>query len=83
MSVCAELKVPLAEGKREGPSTKLVFLGIEVDTDTGHLRLPAEKLDHLKGILWEWRDRMVCTRWELESLIGSLNHACKVVKPGR
>ena len=83
MSVCAELRVPLTEGKQEGPSTKLVFLGIEVDTDTDHLRLPAEKLDRQKGILWEWRDRKVCTRWELESLIGSLNHACKVVKPGR
>ena len=83
MSTCAELKVPLAEGKREGPSTKLTFLGIEVDTDTGHLRLPTEKLDRLKGILREWRDRKVCTRRELESLIGSLNHACKVVRPGR
>ena len=34
-------------------------------------------------MLQESNDRKVCTRRELESLIGSLNHACKVVRPGR
>ena len=33
--------------------------------------------------LEEWGDRRACTRMELESLIGLLNHACKVVRPGR
>ena len=83
MSVGAELKVPLEEGKARRPFHKTDILAIEVDTNTGHLRLPAEKPDCLKGILQEWRDRKVCTRQELESLIGSLNHACKVVKPQR
>ena len=82
-STCEELGVPLAEHKQEGPSTRLTFLGIEIDTVSGHLRLPVDKLDRLRTLLGEWKDRKVCTRRELESLIGSLNHACKVVKPGR
>ena len=45
--------------------------------------LPSEKLDRLKGMLKEWSDRKVCTRGELESLVGSPNHACKVVRPRR
>jgi hypothetical protein len=31
----------------------------------------------------EWGDRKVCRRRELESLVGTLNHACKVVRCGR
>ncbi len=29
---CRELGVPLAPEKQEGPSTTLIFLGIEIDT---------------------------------------------------
>ena len=83
VSTCAELGVPLAEHKQEGPCTRLTFLGIEIDTILGILCLPTEKLNRLKEMLREWSDRKVCTRRELESLVGSLNHACKVVKPGR
>ena len=54
-----------------------------IDTIKGELRLPANKLERLQALLWEWGDRKSCTRRELESLIGLLNHACKVVRPGR
>ena len=81
--VCRELGVPLALHKCEGPATRLTFLGIEIDTARGLLRLPAEKLERLRTLLQEWGDRKVCMRKELESLIGILNHACKVVRPGR
>ena len=46
------------------------------------LRLPADKLQRLISALQEWGDRKVCIWRELESLIGLLNHACKVVYPG-
>ena len=81
--VCSWLGVPLAAHKREGPSMKLTFLGIEIDTIRGTLRLPVDKLECLISILAEWGDKKVCTRRELESLVGLLNHACKVVYSGR
>ena len=34
--VCAELGIPIAEHKRDGPSTCIVFLGIEIDTIAGN-----------------------------------------------
>ena len=40
---CRELGVPLAMEKLEGPATCLTFLGIEVDTMEGVLRLPQDK----------------------------------------
>ena len=54
-----------------------------MDSQAGILRLPADKLQRLTSVLQEWGDRKVCTRRELESWIGLLNHACKVVCPGR
>ena len=81
--VCAHLGIPIAEHKCEDPATCLTFLGIEVDTVSGQLRLPAGKLDRLKSLLQEWGDRKACQRRDLESLIGVLNHACKVVRGGR
>ena len=80
---CATLGVPLAEHKREGPTTCLTFLGIEVDTVASQLRLPQDKLCRLRSLLEVWRDRKVCERRELESLVGYLHHACKVVRSGR
>ena len=60
----------------DGPTTCLTFLGIEVDKKADELRLPAEKLQHLKIILDEWGNK-VCSRRELESQVGLLSHASK------
>ena len=80
---CAFLNLPMAAHKREGPSTCLTILGIIIDTIAGQLRLPQEKLQRLQSLLHQWRFKKACTRKELESLIGLLNHACKVVRSGR
>ena len=63
--------------------TEITFLGIVIDTTKGELRLPQDKLARLTSLLTQWRSRRSCTRKELESLIGVLNHACKVVRPGQ
>ena len=49
----------------------------------GTLRLPADKLARLQETLRQWSTRKVCERRQLESLIGTLQHACRVIKPGR
>ena len=81
--VCAKLGVPMAPHKRDGPTTCLIFLGIQIDTVAGELRLPEEKLQRLRTLLREWSMRKSCQRKQLESLIGLLTHACKVVCPRR
>ena len=80
---CAELGVPLAMEKLEGPAPCLTFLGIEIDSVAGVLRLPRDKLSKLQRALASWEHKRSCTRRELESLIGTLQHACRVVWPGR
>ena len=82
--VCDALGVPLAMEKVEGPCTVLSFLGIELDTMSLQMRVPADKLHKVKDVVSHWlQRRKACKKRELQSLVGLLNHACKVVRPGR
>ena len=81
--VCKHLGVPLAEKKMEGPTMSIVFLGILIDSVRGELRLPPEKLDRLHGHINEWLQKKRCTKRELLSIAGQLQHAAMVVWPGR
>lgn len=83
LETCRELGIPVAWHKLVGPSTVLTFLGIEIDTMTGQLRLPGDKLARLNEVLSVWSERRCCTKRELLSLIGTLHHAAVVVRPGR
>ena len=78
-----QLGVPLAVDKVEGPTPCLTFLGIEIDTASRTVRLPADKYTALITLLSTWQDKRKCTKRELLSLIGHLSFAAKVVKPGR
>ena len=81
---CLEfLGFPVAVEKVEGPSSRLTFLGIEIDADAIVLWLPGEKLSALKDLIASWKGRCWCIKSELQSLAGKLQHACKVVRPGR
>ena len=82
-SSASSLGIPLAVQKIEGPSTVLSFLGIELDTHLFVARLPPEKLSTLQSLLQSWSHKSVSRRQELESLLGHLHHAAKVVYPGR
>ena len=77
------LGIPVAVHKTEGPATLITFLGILIDTKAFELRLPRDKLCRLRELLRLWGTKKVCTRKELESLLGHLSHAATVVRPGR
>ena len=82
LTVFERLNIPVAVDKLEGPTTILVFLGIEMATQELTLFLPRQKLCELQGLIAAWRDKRRCTKSELRSLVGKLQHACKVVHPG-
>ena len=74
---CEHLGVPLAPHMLVGPTT---FLEINIDTVTGQLSLPQDKLTRLTRTLEEWGNRRYCSRRQLESLVGLLHHARLQVK---
>ena len=83
LELCRMLGVPIAMEKCEGPTTKLTYLGIEIDTVRMELRLPDKKLQLVRTEIQEWLSRDSANKKELESLVGVLQYATKVVRPGR
>ena len=53
------------------------------DTMAMELWLPPERLEKLAKTVNQWRLRKSCKKQDLLALIGQLQHACQVVKPGR
>lgn len=45
--------------------------------------MPEEKLQRIRSSVREWAGKKACKRKELESLLGYLQHAATVVRPGR
>ena len=83
LETCDEVGFLVAPEKTEGPVTEINLLGIVIDSERLELRLPAEKLQKLRELVGTWRKRKACSKRELQSLAGHLNHACKVIRPGR
>ncbi len=83
LDTCGELGVPIAQEKCEGPTPCLEFLGIVIDTLAMEVRLSDQKMRDLRAELTLWGSRSSCKKRQLQSLIGVLNHACRVVRPGR
>ncbi len=81
--VCQELGMPIEPEKNEGPATTISFLGLEVDLVAMEVWLPQEKLANVRTLLRRWRGKKATKKRDLLSIIGSLSHACRAIKPGR
>lgn len=79
----AELNVPLAEEKTEGPTEVLCFLGLELDSIQMVVRIPKEKQDELLHKIEFVLSKEKVTLKQMQSLIGSLNFCCRAIIPGR
>ena len=71
--------IPLDPDKVEGPSTCPTVVGIELDSLTLQARLPHGTFECITALLESSSVKQHCTRKELEALIGTLHHACKVI----
>ena len=80
---CQILQVLIVPHKHEGPTTCLAFLGILINTVKGELHLHQDKLQQHMDLVRQWAGHKTCTRKELESFIGLLNHICKAVRSGQ
>ena len=75
----AELGLQFQPNKIDGPSMKLEFLGLELDSKAMEVRLPPSKLEYLTELLRWWTNVSHCTLRDLEELIGFLQFASQVV----
>ena len=77
--ICQELGVPLAEDKSFGPTYKLVFLGLEIDTVSQMVRVLEVKSAELSTLLQEMLRKKRVTLLQLQSLLGKLNFSLKLL----
>ena len=83
IAILRELGFHINYNKVVGPSQKLTFLGIELDTITMTTSLPADKLSEVKAALQSVRLSDKMTKRHLQSIVGKLNWATQVIYGGR
>ena len=83
LTVFHDLGIPLSSKKTEGPVHVIEYLGIYLDSINMEARLPVAKIQRILEILESFSNRTSCTKREMLSLLGHLNFACRVVRPGR
>ena len=59
--------------------TTLTFLEVVVDALQSELCLLREKLDHIRNLVFGWRQRHSGRYKDFESLLGHLSHAALVI----
>ena len=83
LSLCTYLGIPIAPEKTCGPATSMSFAGIELDSILWEACLPLDKIEKCVSLNSEFCRRKKVTLKEIQSLVGLLNFACSVVRPGR
>ena len=78
-----QLNIPLATHKTVGPDTCLEYLGIVLDTKNMEARLPENKVLRICDFFNSFKDKKSCTKRQLLSLLGHLNFATRIIRPGR
>ena len=81
-AVCSQLGLIINHSK-DIMGTKADFLGIELDSILMQGRLPPDKLARARNMVNDLLNRRVISRHELESAVGFLSFAAKIVIPGR
>lgn len=57
-------------------------MGITLNSIQMQARLPKDKLSRARGMLSTWSSKRTCFLRDLQSLIGTLQFACRVISPG-
>ena len=83
MGVLRELGFAINYNKLVAPSTKITFLGVEINTVAHTLALPREKMAELIAEGRRAGARASMTKRELQSICGKLSWAAQVIYGGR
>ena len=79
----AHLGLDVSQKKLVAPCTKVICLGVEVDTRQRTVSVPEEKMQRISEMVDAWVPKRVCTKRELQSLLGNLLYVHKCVAPAR
>lgn len=83
IDLCLDIGIPLSAEKTIFPTRVIEFLGITLDATKMEARLPPDKIEKCCTLLEKFLSLKTCSLCDMQSLIGTLNFACSVIKPGR
>ena len=75
-----KLGLTVSQKRLVAPATSVTCLGVEINTVSGTIAIPADKLRQISDTV---KDRKTCSRCRLQSLLGHLLYIHKCVKPAR
>ena len=78
-SFAAEIGLPLASNKKFGPSTKIVFLGLEIDSVTGLVFVPGDKVSRIRSLINQVLGASRVSKKMLQKLLGHLCFAGRIL----
>ena len=76
-----ELGLTISEKKLVSPSTKVVCLGVLIDTENATISIPEDKLAQIQVTVTQWLSKHACTKRQLQSILGLLLYVHKCVRP--
>ena len=76
-----KLGLTIIEKKLISPITKVVCLGVLIDTEKDSMAIPDDKLAQINEMATQWLDKRTCTKRQLQSILGLLLYIHKCVKP--
>ena len=82
-SLMNDLGLIISEKKLVAPSTKIVCLGVLIDTEAGSISIPMDKLTQIQETVTQWLNKRTCTKCQLQSVLGLLLYVHKCVRPAR
>ena len=77
--------IGIRESKKKAcpPACIVIFLGILYNSLTMTMQITQERLQEIKTLLQQWKNKQFATLKEVQSLLGKLNFAASTVRAGR
>lgn len=82
-SVCSQLAVPIAHEKSIEPCTRLIFLGLEMDSIFMLVQIPLHRIEELRDIITNILSRKKVSLREFQSIVGKLSFFSRAVRSSR
>ena len=83
LEISKDIGVPIAPDKTVSPTLDIIFLGIQLNTQTMRASIPHDKVIKFNGIIDQFLMSKSVTLKRLQSLTGMLNFTCSIITPGR
>ena len=83
LDVMSQLGLTISQKKLVAPSTQVTCLGVLIDTVTGTVSIPPEKLEQINTTVRQWLSKSIVSKHQLQSKLGLLLYVHRCVKPAR